>query len=340
MRLRPADISRFKLGPKIGEGADMQVFAATDSESGMPVVVKRPHPQLITRSQHAAVEARIERTLALRESLGANVGGLCSLIGCAQRATYGGFFGDSLGEAYTVVVEERAKGVPLVGSPQDRIRKFPIALPYSLFALHPVVKGPASECTTIARQVLDLAERFLRADTLLLDMRPQNVYFDPLDAKITVIDIAGAESERPASRRHEALDHHDVCLELFKWYTTPQDLPDDGSHLGISGWADSISNFRRDADDLIREHAAVSDADRRESALLILERIRLRSYGAFEDFRHDFEHYLTLIDGHNRLLSENPESLRIWLEAASRLNEPYWEKFRFDAQRDLPPYLA
>ncbi|MCH8063403.1 MAG: hypothetical protein IH861_12990 [Chloroflexi bacterium] len=340
MRLEPADLSRFQRGPIIGEGADMQVFAATDIENGMPVVVKRPHPQLVTRSQHKAVEARIERTLALRDKLGADVSGLCNLTGIAPPARHDAYFGDSLGEPYTVVVEEWARGVPLVGSSLDRIRRNPIALPYSLFALHPVVLGPANERTTIARQALDLVEAFLRVDTLLLDMRPQNVYFDPLRAKITLIDIAGAEAERPESRRHQALDFHDVGLELFMWYTTPQDFPRDGSHLGISDQADSVSNFRRDVESLIQEHSSLSDADRREAALPVLERLRQRSYGAFDDFRRDFEHYLTLIDVHNRLLAERPEPLRVWHEAASRLNEPYWGKFRFDAQRDLAPYLA
>ncbi len=340
MRLEPADLSRFQRGPMIGEGADMQVFSATDTENGMLVVVKRPHPQLVARSQHKAVEARIERTLVLRERLGAAVSGLSDLIGYAPLATHDAYFGDSPGEPYTVVVEERANGVPLVGSPLDRIRKFPIALPYTLFALHPVVQGPAKERTTIARQALDLVETFLRVDTLLLDMRPQNVYFDPLEAKITVIDIAGAEAEHPESRRREALDFHDVCLELFKWYTTPQGLPRDSSHFGISGRADSVSNFRKDVESLIQEHSSVSDADRREAALLILDRLQIRSYGAFTDFRRDFEHYLTLLDEHNRLLAERPEPLRAWLEAATRLNEPYWEKFRFEAKRDLSPYLA
>ena len=340
MRLEPADLSRFQRGPMIGEGADMQVFAATDTENGMPVVVKRPHPQLVARSQHKAVEARIRRTLALRERLGANVNGLSNLIGCAPLATHDAYFGDSPGEPYTVVVEERAIGVPLVGSSLDRIKRYPIALPYTLFALHPVALGPASERTTIARQVLELVEAFFRVDSLLLDMRPQNVYFDPLRARITVIDIAGAAAERPESRRHEALDFHDVSLELFKWYTAPQDFPRGSSHFGISDRADSVSNFRKDVEGLIQEHSSVLDADRREAALLILERIRKRSYVALEDFRRDFEHYLTLIDVHNRLLAERPESLRLWLDAATRLNEPCWEKFRFEAQRDLSPYLA
>ena len=340
MRPEPLDLSRFRRGPVIGEGADMQVFAAADTENGMPVVVKRPHPQLVARSQHEAVEARIERTLALRERLGPEVSGLCDLIGFAPSSTHDAYFGDSLGEPYTVVVEEMANGVPLVGSPRDRIRKNPITLPYGLFALHPVVQGPASERTTIARQALVLAESFLRVDTLLLDMRPQNVYFDPLRAKITVIDIAGAEAERPESRRHQALDFHDVCLELFMWYTTPQDVPEDGSQFGISDRADSVSNFRSDVDSLIREHSSVPDADRREAALLVLERLRQRAYGAFDDFKRDFQRYLALIDVHNSMLAERPESLRVWREAASRLGEPYWEKFRFDAQRDLAPYLA
>ena len=339
MRLEAADLSRFQCGPMIGEGADMQVFAATDTENGMPVVVKRPHPMLVAPSQHKAVEARIEQTLALRESLGAGVSALCNLIGYIPPAKHDDFFGGSLDEPYTVVVEERADGVPLVGSPLDGIKKNPIALPYTLFTLHPVVQGPANERTTIARQALDVVETFYRTGFLLLDMRPQNVYFDPLNAKITVIDIAGAQGERPESRRHEALDFHDVCLELFKWYTTPQEYPKESSHFGVSDRADSVSNFKRDVESLIHEHSLISDNDRREAALLVLDKLQMRCYAAFDEFRREFERYLTLIDGQNHLLAENPESLLVWHEAASRLNKPYWEKFRFDARRDLSPYL-
>ena len=338
VRLQPTDLSRFQLGKMIGEGADMQVFAATDTENGMPVVVKRPHPQLVARSQHKEVEARIDLTLALRESLGANVSALCNLIGHIPLATHDDYFGESLAEPHTVVVEERAVGVPLVGNPLDRIKRNPIALPYCLFALHPVFPGSAREPTTIARQALALVEAFLRVDTLLLDMRPQNVYFDPLQAKITVIDIAGAKAERPKSRRHEALDFHDVCLELFMWYTTPQDFPEDSSHLCVSDRADSVSNYKSDVEGLIQEHSSISDSDRRDAALLILHRMRQRSYRAFDDFGHDFQRYLTLIDDHYRLLAERSESSRVWLDAASSLKEPYWEKFRFEARKDLSPY--
>ena len=125
MRPEPLDLSRFRRGPVIGEGADMQVFAAVDTENDMPVVLKRPHPQLVARTQHEAVEARIERTLALRERLGPEVSGLCNLIGFAPSATHDAYFGDSLGEPYTVVVEEMANGVPLVGSPETESGKTP-----------------------------------------------------------------------------------------------------------------------------------------------------------------------------------------------------------------------
>ena len=61
------DLQRFKLEITLGEGADLQIFAATDTETGRPVVVKRPHPTLITRRQHHDVEERLLRAIGLRQ---------------------------------------------------------------------------------------------------------------------------------------------------------------------------------------------------------------------------------------------------------------------------------
>ena len=49
MEIEASGLSRFRLGDPIGEGADCQVFAATDLEDDAQVVIKRPHPSLIAR---------------------------------------------------------------------------------------------------------------------------------------------------------------------------------------------------------------------------------------------------------------------------------------------------
>ena len=134
-----ADLSQFKLDGKIGEGADSEVFAATDSATGDAVVVKRPHPMLIARGQHSAVERRMASAIALRERLGDTLPCVAKMIGYSPPACHDEYFGDALGEPYSVVVEERARGIPLVASAMDGIKRHPIGLPQNLFAIHPVM---------------------------------------------------------------------------------------------------------------------------------------------------------------------------------------------------------
>ena len=115
------------------------------------------------------------------------------------------FFGDSMAEAYSVVVEERARGVPLVGSAIDGIKRHPIGAPQNLFAVHPVIAHRERGRFSIVREVLKVAEVINSAGALILDMRPQNIYFDPATAAITVIDIGGVTEERSASGRQPPL---------------------------------------------------------------------------------------------------------------------------------------
>ena len=129
-------LERFHLGDVLGEGADMQVFAATDLESGQQCVVKRPHPSLIARNIHDDVERRMTLQAELRSEGGVSAG-LPGLLTFTAPDTFGWYFGDDPGNPYAVQVEERAVGIPLLGSVADQVRGHPVGLPLNLFALHP-----------------------------------------------------------------------------------------------------------------------------------------------------------------------------------------------------------
>jgi len=58
-----------------------------------------------------------------------------------------------------------------------------------------------------------------------MDLRPQNVFFDPRQGTITVIDIGMCVDQRATSGRQPALDIHDCLAELCKFYLQPQSPP-------------------------------------------------------------------------------------------------------------------
>ena len=163
------DIARFRVEGLLGEGADLQVFAATDTVSGDAVVVKRPQPTLVQRGQHHDVERRIRRVQSLRDELAGSLRHVVEVIGIATVEGRKSPFGDSLGHGYTVAVERRATGLPLVGSPGDAIRGMPIGLPQNLFARHPIVTHGTRGAFSIAKDLMDAVEVLHGAGYLLLD---------------------------------------------------------------------------------------------------------------------------------------------------------------------------
>ena len=66
---------------------------------------------------------------------------------------------------------------------------FQLAWRQNLFALHPLVQGAFEGRQSIFEQILDVEEALTRVDYLIMDLRPQNVFFDPKRGEITVIDI-------------------------------------------------------------------------------------------------------------------------------------------------------
>ncbi|MCY4578265.1 MAG: hypothetical protein OXD31_04385, partial [Chloroflexi bacterium] len=285
---------------------------------------------LIVRGQHDTVERRIASAVALRERLGEALPHVARLIAYTQTSESEDYFCDAIGEKYSVVVEERALGVPLVGSATDGIKRHPIGAPQNLFAIHPVIPHQKRGRFSVVRDLLDVAEICDRDGMLLLDMRPQNIYFDPLNARITVIDICGVTKARPAVGRKPPLDLHDFYLELFKWYMPHADPPSEPEGYRQPVGMETIPLFTQNLDGMIRRHTERSDEDCGAVELDILRKIRARDYPSIRAFRSDFEAYLSLLERRYEELSDSRAIRQAWQAALEELKDDYWRKFLFN----------
>jgi hypothetical protein len=110
----------------VGTGADYEVRAARDRETGQDVVLKRPQPQTVRHRLHANIETRTERILEAYQRVGHTLVTVVSVLGYTARANHDTYFGDTLGQEYRVMVEERARGIPLVGDIKARFTGVPI----------------------------------------------------------------------------------------------------------------------------------------------------------------------------------------------------------------------
>ena len=193
-------LERFRLQGLLGIGAQYEVYAATDSKTGAAVVLKRPWAQSLKNGQYGAADALSERLIDIHRLLGVTVPAIARHIGHAERARHDQYFGDALPHEYYVLIEERARGVPLVADIKDKFRDVPIGLAQNLFALYPLVPSLTGGSAPILLQLLDVEEAFTDRDYLVMDLRPQNVFFDPRQGTISVIDI-GAFIDGDAARQ-------------------------------------------------------------------------------------------------------------------------------------------
>lgn len=337
MQIESKDLERYQLHGVVGEGADLEVFAATDTQTGESVVVKRPHPTLLARGQQRSVERRTAEAITIKERLGDSLPHTSAMLAYSCQESHAAYFGDDIEEPYTVVVDARAVGVPLVGSALDGIKRQPIGLPQNLFALHPVKAHPDKPPFSIAGDVLEVAEAFHSQGVVLLDLRPQNVYFDPATAAITVIDVGNVTQPREATGRHAALDMHDFYLELLKWYVPSAPPPQDANSYSEPHGMDAVTQFTSDLDFLSRTFAARFSGDD-GVAMGMLEKIRSRSYVGISDFRADLDRMMGWLSEEYGEHADTPLA-ESWNAAAELMATPHWSKFIFTAE-DMSPYLA
>ena len=328
-RSRPAELKQFQLGDVLGEGADLQVFAATDTESGEPVVVKRPHPTLVSRDMHGDVEKRTLLQADIRTRIG-DMAGLVKLHKLTERDSFGWYFGDDFYNPYSVQVEERAKGVPLVGGVSDMIRGHPVGLPHNLFVLHPSSEYIGQGYTNPALSPLGIIERFYEEGYLAQDLGPQNVFYSPMSGTSRVIDLGTLREPSVATARRPAFDLNDILFDVFRMYTTPEKPLREAEQFARTREFRLSGTLERKAEELSKEYA-MADARRADSALKILSAIGGREYDSPTRFKADFRYYLAAVESVKR----DADAEEAWRAALRELRSPYWNKYLFDADTEL-----
>ena len=337
------DLERFELGALLGAGSDYQVHAAIDRETGNQIVIKRPNPDYITRQLHGGVERLSERLIDIHGAVGNTVPLVAHLVGYTEVTQHHAYFGDSLKESYRVLVQQRARGLPLTCDIRDKFKGVPVGLAQNLFALHPLVPHADNHFFSIHHQLLAVEEAFHRAGHLLLDMRPQNIYFDPVDAKITVIDLGtmpteGGVTQGRASMGGQANDFHDFYLEIFKFYISPDAPPSNVTGYKEPVGMRALPNFDQQIAITIQSFSSMEDAGLKEASVTILQRIQKRDYSSLEGFRGDLSQYLELLEERNGNLSRVDGLVDVWRQAMEMLSEDYWRRFLFDPDSDLVCY--
>jgi hypothetical protein len=332
------DLERFNLGRQLGIGANYEVYAGVDRETGKDVVLKRPWAQTIRVGQSRHVDEQSARVIELHRGLAGAVPHIAPLVGYTERVSHDCFFGDALPQEYHVLVEERARGLPLVADIKDKFRGIPIGLAQNLFALHPLVHGAFEGRPSIFEQILDVEEAFTRVDYLIMDLRPQNIFFDPKRGEITVIDIGACVDLKTATGPRPAPDVHDCLAELCKFYLEPQSPPTHSKGYRDPYGMGPALGFVRELDRMIQACAGLASGPLQDLAVDMLQRLKRRDYGGVTPFRHDLQQYFALVDERNRNLQDFPDLVGVWHQGMELLREQYWRKFRFDPDVDLAPY--
>ena len=343
LKMELVQLERYELEGFLGSGADYEAQAATDRSTGKRVVLKRPNPDYVTRDLHHGVERLSEELISIHDSMGQSLPHLARLEGYTEIAQHDDYFGDSLNNSYRVLIQERARGIPLVSALRDKFKGHPIGLGQNLFALHPLVPHLGRGHFAVHRQLIEVEEACYKAGHLLLDMRPENIYFEPREGRITIIDIGAIPTRGPTAQGkigtgNQRLDIHDFLLEVFTFYATadgpPAHVKGYGGPIGMT----AVPHFDRQVESLVRSFSGVKHMRLREAAITTLQKIRDRSYGSLDDFQVDFEEYLALLAERNKELPDLPELAGVWGEATKMLSDNYWGKFLFDPLGDLAAY--
>lgn len=341
--MKVVPLGRFKLEGFLDSGADYEAHAVTDTHTGKQVVIKRPNPDYISRRLHHGVDRLSRQLIQVHKTIAHSIPYVAHLVGYTRLARHNGYFGDDLTERYRVLVEERARGVPLMADIRDKFKGVPVGLGQNLFALHPLIPHSRAGRFPIHQQLIDVEEAFHDAGHLLLDMRPQNVFFDPEEGRITVIDLGtiptkGKATQGMVSMGNRPQDIHDFFAEMFKFYTTADHPPSRVDEYGEAAGMRSLPGFDEQLDQMIEAFSATEDAAVREAAVTALQRIRRRAYSSFREFREDFSRYLACVERRNESLPALASLRGVWGRALQSLSDGYWRKFLFDPGRDLASY--
>ncbi len=336
--MEKVNLERYRITGRLGSGADYDVRAAVDLETGDEVALKRPVPQAVSRRQHAAIEARTGRLLHAYERAGDAGGLLAPLLAYTEPAVHDAYFGDALGEPYTVFVQGRAPGIPLLGDMMSRITGVPVGAGQNLFAMFPLEQATGVPPFPVHHQLLDLEQAYLEAGYILLDLRPQNVFFRPAAGRIQVIDsgaLAGIDDPPPRGR--PPLDVNDACLELLKFYATAEPPPQDTAGYRDARGIRPIVNIQQELNEMRRGLAGAGESVATYGGA-ILDKIEARAYTDYQQFRADLDPWLESVAARNRAAPDFQPARQVWREALQWLRGDYWTRFQFNAETELAAY--
>ena len=335
--MEQVDLRRYEATGVLGMGADYEVRAAVERDTGRLVVLKRPAPETVRRRMHDGIEARTDRILQVYQEVGHTIPTVVPIVGYTERVNHDAYFGETLGQTYRVMVEERAIGIPLMSELKARFTGVPIGVGQNLFALFPLIQPAAASPFAIHEQLLDVEEAFFRAGYVLLDLRPHNVFYQPATGRITVIDCGALTDVHGAvgRRGRRPPEIHDFYLEMLKFYTTPQLPPVQASGYREPYGVRPVVDFERELDQMAQQFRAVAHPRVQETALTIIAQVRQRAYPAFQDFRQDLMAYLAAVQGMHQTLPNFAQVQQVWMEALHWLRAEYWQRYRFTAETDL-----
>jgi hypothetical protein len=336
--MQALDLERFSLRGLLGNGATYEVYEAIDRETGQDVVLKRPWAQSLRGNQHRSIDEQSARSIEVQRLLSGVAPHISRLIGYAGRSRHDSYFGDSLPQEYYVLVEERARGVPLVADVKDKFRGVPIGLGQNLFALYPLISEAADGAGSIFEQLLDVEEAFARVNYLILDLRPQNVYFDPRRAETTLIDLGTLVDTQDVSGSRPAPDVHDCLAELCKYYLAPHSPPAQLKNYREPFGMGPALGFTKELDRMIQSCTGLATGPLRDVVVGMLQRLKQRDYGSVASFRRDLQQYLAVRDERNRSLQDFPSLVDVWRDGMGMLRDKYWRKYLFNPEADLARY--
>ena len=336
LAMETVTLDRFELVGPLGSGADYDVRSAVDLATGEAVVLKRPSPQAVRRQMHGPIEERTARSLEAYERAGQHSDVVPRVIGVTEVGIHDEYFGEDLGQPYSIRVEERAAGIPLVGDPRSRILRVPIGLGQNLFALHPLALPDGVTDWPVQSQLLEAQEIYTNAGYALLDLGPHNVFYSPGSGRISLVDasaLVGHGVERSQANRGPQ-DVHDFYVEMVKFYLAPELPPNNAAGYFDPHSQRPVISIEDECDSLVTAFASADDA-LREATTVCLGKVRQRGYTSVGDFAADLRECLRLITIRNDQMADRQAALEAWRAALHRLSEDHWTRYRFDANIEL-----
>lgn len=333
------ELENFRILGLLGEGSEFQAFLARDLDSSEEVVLKRIHPAIVGRGDHRLMEDNLRRGIALKLDSCNRISNVSKIIGYTQQKNHDVYFGDSLKENYTVLVEERAKGIPLVGAVLDQVKGLPVCLPQNLFVLHPMRNTAKEACLGIILQLLDTAESIWNAGLVPMDFGPHNVFFDPLHKKITLVDEGIIMHSNNSIINRDYLDLHDFYLEIISSYFTSGNPPRSVIGYRKSNGIVVVPDFTKTIDHLINLYSSSDGNMAHMHTVEILRSIGSRTYSRFSEFKDHLVENVNLRMREIEATFDTGDVYTVWQDAIHLFYSSYWGKFLFDPKKDLSDYI-